>query len=78
MTMSRLINLLQRALALYTMRCLEIELHDQTRALQSVLCAETFRRICTAREHTSRALLDARRHYLGLLKPGHCPTWRTA
>ena len=76
--MSRLINLLQRALALYTVRCLEIELHDQTAALQTVLCVETFQRICAAREHTQRALLTARRHYISLLKPGHCPTWRVA
>lgn len=76
--MSRLLRLLQRALAGYAMRCLEIELHDQTVALQSVSCVTTYRRICTAREHTQRALLEARRHYISLLDPGHCPTWRTA
>jgi hypothetical protein len=76
--MTRLFNLLQRALALYAVRCLEIQLQDQTDALQTVRCVETFRQICTAREQTQRALLDARRHYLGLLKPGHCPTWRIA
>lgn len=76
--MVRLITFAQRLLALYVMRCLEIELHDQTEALHRVADVATFRAICTAREITQRELLKARRHYLGLLKPGHCPTWRTA
>lgn len=76
--MSRFLNLLQRALALYAIRCHEIELHDQTEALHYIADVATFRAICTAREQTQRELLKARRHYISLLKPGHCPTWRTA
>lgn len=76
--MNRLLTFAHRILALYVVRCLEIELHDQTEALQRVTDVPAFQSICAARQHTQRELLKARRHYLGLLKPGHCPTWRTA
>ena len=76
--MKTLINTISRAIALYQVRCLEIQLHDQTNALQVVSDVETFREICSAREITQRELLAARRHYIGTLQPGHCPTWKTA
>ena len=76
--MRRLINLLARSIALCEVRCLEIELHDQTDALQHVSDVDACRAICTARDATQRALLKARQHYLSLLPPGHCPTWRNA
>jgi len=76
--MQTIINFLRRTLALYAVRCLEIELHDQTTALQHVGDAATQRAISSAREATQRALLAARQRYIARLAPGHCPTWRTA
>lgn len=73
-----MIRLLCRALALYQMRCLEIQSDDQTAALHWVADVETFRAICTARERTQRELLAVRRYYTSLLNAGQCPTWRAA
>ena len=76
--MRRLLNLLQRALALYDIHCLEIQLHDQTKALQQVISITTYRDIFRARATTQRDLLKARQHYTNLLPPGERRTWRTA
>lgn len=75
--MRRLIAALRRALALYRIRCLEIELHDRTQALRYV-GSEQLAGLCKSRRQTQRELLAARQRYIALLEPGDCPTWRTA
>lgn len=76
--MRRLLNLLQRALAQCAIYYLEIQLHDQTNALQHVTSLTTYRDIFRARAVTQRELLKARQHYIDLLPPGQRRTWRTA
>jgi hypothetical protein len=75
--MTRLLNLARRALALFRMRCLEIELHDRTQALRYVT-SDQLAGLCRSRRQTQRALLAARQRYIALIKPGDCPTWRVA
>jgi hypothetical protein len=75
--MIRLLATLRRALALYKMRCLEIELHDRTEALRHVSC-DQLSDLCKSRRQTQRELLAARQRYIATLEPGDCPTWRTA
>lgn len=76
--MKTLLKLLQRALAHYHMRCLEIQLQDQTDALQHVEHINAYRDIFRARAATQRELCAARQHYISLLPPGQRCTWRTA
>ena len=75
--MTRLLKRLQRARALWVMRCLEIELHDRTEALRSVPAGE-LSKLCRSRRRIQRELLAARQRYIATLPPGDCPTWRTA
>jgi hypothetical protein len=75
--MSNVLKLLRRALALYRMRCLEIELHDRTEALRNV-SADELTTLCRSRQRIQRELLVARQRYIATLAPGDCPTWRVA
>lgn len=75
--MSNLLKLLRRALVLYRMRCLEIELHDRTQALRHVT-PDQLAGLCRSRRKTQRELLAVRQKYIALLEPGDCPTWRVA
>lgn len=75
--MRRLIATMRRALALYRLRCLEIELHDRTEALRNVP-ADELTTLCRSRRRIQRELLAARQNYISLLEPGYFPTWRVA
>jgi hypothetical protein len=75
--MSRLLKFSRRAIALYLMRVLEIELHDRTNALRYV-DADRLPGLCRSRRRTQRDLLAARQRYIATLEHGNCPTWRTA
>lgn len=73
-----MIAALRRAIALYKVRSLEIQLAGQCEAMQLVECPETRIAISLARIKTSAALLQARQRYIGLLPPGNRPIWKTA
>lgn len=75
--MIRLLILARRALAVYRMRCLEIELHDRTQALRYVT-PDQLAGLCRSRRRIQRDLLAARQRYIALLEPGDSPTWRVA
>jgi hypothetical protein len=75
--MIRLLILARRAWALFTMRSLEIELHDRTNALRYV-AADRLPVLCRSRRRIQRDLLAARQRYIATLDPGECPTWRVA
>lgn len=75
--MKRLLNLIRLAMALYRVRCLEIELHDRTESLRHVATID-LSALCASRRQTQRELAAARQRYISLLAPGDCPTWRSA
>lgn len=74
----KIINLLRRACLYFSIRSLEIRLHDQTETLRKNLPTDIFMSILIEREKTKRELAKARSEYSALLPIGKCKTWGVA
>lgn len=73
-----ILNAIHRAVAAFRVRSLEIQLHGQNEALQSVRCPDTRCAITLARIQTRRELAQARAEYVALLPAGERRTWSAA
>lgn len=76
--MRNMILAILRSFALFRVRSLEIRLHDQNHAMQTVLDNDVLLAISAARNITRRDLAKARADYTALLEPGHRIIWGTA
>lgn len=76
--MKRLIILVRRAIAVFRVRSLEIQLDGHVTALDQVRDPSTQIDIINSKRATQHELLAARRTYLGLFPPGVRKTWDRA
>lgn len=76
--MKSIVPAIRRALAIFRIRSLEIQLDGQNQAMQFVTDEDTRFAISLARINTRAALLRERQRYIALLAPGERPIWRAA
>ena len=75
---TNILAVIRRAVALFRIRSLEIQLDGQNQAMQCDLDEETRIAISLARVHTRRQLAKERGNYLSMLPVGERRTWRAA